>query len=956
MIINTNLASMNTIRQLGINEKATQSSLAKLSSGLKINSAADDAAGLSISEKMRGQISGLNQASSNAQTGINMVSTAEGALNESTSILQRMRELAVQAGNDTNTTTDRGAMQTEMNQLTSEINRIGNTTQFNTQNLLKGTNAAAVTTAQAVTTVSAGVTGVATGSISDFTVNAKSVAAVASSTFVQGNTANATGAIGATAQTTNSVAGKDSTAIAAELTFTSTAKGTALNGDAVNIVQSAQVAAGVAQNSTIAQDAVTGAITISIGTDAAGNSLLGSKYTDPNAKPTVGDLYTAITTADNYATSGFTVNVQGVASADTLANYKSSVTSDTNLYSTSFAGGVNETNGVNTFSITSAVKEAGDTITVGGQTFTGVSGAADATKGQFSVVDGNAAGATDIDSQAASLFLAIAANSSLSTRFDTTDANTVGPATSGAAAGGIITLVEKDGQATGKALAAVTTAGAGTNNDLIVSDGSGNNLKTITLASDGGATPGTGAVATCPDNADGSNSGGLLITLGSDPNQNTAAAIQAAVQKLGVVALKDSTGTATGQTVDFGNYTFKSTGNWDAEETGSDITSPSSTIVGGTSAVKGDYSFDVTKPFAAGDQVTIKGQTFTAVDGSVNSVSGSAGQFDISGGTDQQAASLSTAIGLNSVLGSAYSTANTGSTIEMTENVASGADMKANDLKTGAAGTQGQYTVNVSDLMTNGASLVLDGQSITASNKTSNVGYDNGTAIKVAGSVAEQTNALADAINKNATLSANYNATVDGSGNLVLAQTAAGANTNAPQVSTVSSTSGDFSAKLQIGANSGQTMTIDISDMRSVALGISGNGSSSTVKANDGSVASYVAVADVSNGTDNNNTEFGLDISTADKATAAISVIDDATNAVSAERSNLGAYQNRLEHTINNLGTSSQNITTAEANIRDVDMASEMTNFQKNNILQQAAQAMLAQANQQPQGVLQLLR
>ena len=138
MIINTNMASLNTIRQLGINEKATQSSLAKLSSGLRINSAADDAAGLAISEKMRGQISGLNKASSNAQDGISMVSTAEGSLNETTSILQRMRELAVQAGNDTNTTTDRSAMQTEMNQLTSEINRIGNTTEFNTQKLLDG--------------------------------------------------------------------------------------------------------------------------------------------------------------------------------------------------------------------------------------------------------------------------------------------------------------------------------------------------------------------------------------------------------------------------------------------------------------------------------------------------------------------------------------------------------------------------------------------------------------------------------------------------------------------------------------------------------------------------------------------------------------------------------------------------------------------------------------------------
>ena len=138
MIINSNLASNNTLRQMGINERSTQKSLAKLSSGLKINSAADDAAGLAISEKMRGQISGLNQASSNAQNGISLVSTAEGALNETTSVLQRMRELAVAASNDTNTTSDRAAMQTETNALISTIDSIGNDTQFNTKNLLNG--------------------------------------------------------------------------------------------------------------------------------------------------------------------------------------------------------------------------------------------------------------------------------------------------------------------------------------------------------------------------------------------------------------------------------------------------------------------------------------------------------------------------------------------------------------------------------------------------------------------------------------------------------------------------------------------------------------------------------------------------------------------------------------------------------------------------------------------------
>lgn len=138
MVINHNLGAMNAQRNMGINSGAASKSMEKLSSGLKINRAGDDAAGLSISEKMRAQIRGLDQASTNAEDGISMIQTAEGALNETHSILQRMRELSVQAGNDTNADTDRAAIQEEINQLTSEINRIGNTTEFNTQKLLNG--------------------------------------------------------------------------------------------------------------------------------------------------------------------------------------------------------------------------------------------------------------------------------------------------------------------------------------------------------------------------------------------------------------------------------------------------------------------------------------------------------------------------------------------------------------------------------------------------------------------------------------------------------------------------------------------------------------------------------------------------------------------------------------------------------------------------------------------------
>jgi flagellin len=138
MRINHNIAALNTHRQLNSASTAQGKSMEKLSSGLRINRAGDDAAGLAISEKMRGQIRGLDQASKNSQDGISMIQTAEGALNETHDILQRMKELATQAANGTNTDTDRGEIQKEINQLTSEINRIGNTTEFNTQKLLDG--------------------------------------------------------------------------------------------------------------------------------------------------------------------------------------------------------------------------------------------------------------------------------------------------------------------------------------------------------------------------------------------------------------------------------------------------------------------------------------------------------------------------------------------------------------------------------------------------------------------------------------------------------------------------------------------------------------------------------------------------------------------------------------------------------------------------------------------------
>ena len=139
MVVQHNLTAMNSNRQLGITTSAQAKSSEKLSSGYRINRAGDDAAGLKISEKMRSQIRGLNKASTNAQDGVSLIQTAEGALNEAHSILQRMNELAVQGANDTNESIDRDAINQELNALTDELDRISETTQFNKQNLLDGT-------------------------------------------------------------------------------------------------------------------------------------------------------------------------------------------------------------------------------------------------------------------------------------------------------------------------------------------------------------------------------------------------------------------------------------------------------------------------------------------------------------------------------------------------------------------------------------------------------------------------------------------------------------------------------------------------------------------------------------------------------------------------------------------------------------------------------------------------
>lgn len=194
MRINHNIAALNTYRQLGNANNAQMKSMEKLSSGLRINKAGDDAAGLAISEKMRGQIRGLEMASKNAQDGISLIQTAEGGLNEVHSILQRMRELAVQSSNDTNVNTDRTALNNEFTQLAEELERIKDKSTFNTQDLFKGSSGTVNSSGSLVLQVGANAGDVIKLELTTSGVNLTDIVATAQSASI-GSQASAAAAI-----------------------------------------------------------------------------------------------------------------------------------------------------------------------------------------------------------------------------------------------------------------------------------------------------------------------------------------------------------------------------------------------------------------------------------------------------------------------------------------------------------------------------------------------------------------------------------------------------------------------------------------------------------------------------------------------------------------------------------------------------------------------------------------
>jgi len=949
MIINHNVSALNAYRNLTMTDRAMSRSLERLSSGLRINRAADDAAGLAISEKMRAQIRGLNQAISNAQDGISLIQTAEGALNETHDILQRMRELSVQAANDTLTASDRQNIQQEIDQLVVEIDRIGNTTEFNTKKLLDGTASALTTTDKLSTRVfmrdglrvvdQFGQKAPGGGNYQMEITATPGVAQVQKTDIMRvkhGET------------TTNIDMGYNQAKMQVAITAAITAS----------------AAGSIASFNFQFEDGVNTSVEITI-TGATSVELFNTKLADAVAADAV--LKNRIT-------------VQGIASAG-------ATTFDIQSLTKGAAG--NFTLKLTVDESKAVAQSAGGTIKIGGSIYNfsaAATGPATAIT-KSTVTDGSEAGTSGIytgtDNAQSGLQNFTVTGLVQGTYKITTD---VDAALNTATANASITLVAQYRQeGSGNLLeniAHAVPATAGTTGTMLVSAGSSVNAQmafevkavngtqvTLSITSYEMGRNGTRNVYQAErviDMAKGKASAEPLtignvqfaafdiasasVTVGDKFILNITPQTGATDDLVTITQTTDENGASVSRSF---TYYKQQADNWDNktttvdyltldEKTGdikhSEISLTFSTLQdynknGGTFvsfdrsagvgelATKGTQLRDIEAFWdKSGNFLINQAQKITLIQGdgkkaeitlfgtdTINSVvqklndaiANQLGQADLAGIGATHSDKFASFVteggkqdnGLETVAGTfVIRSAITGDAGEITfvgdENV-----IKALSLTNLKDAKNNQFTVNVTDAHTGdyvAKDVKIEGNMLVGTvHQNVDVEFDNMTGIQLAWN----------------TDTKNFDLT-GGFGNRAKTFVHIADNTMV----------------FQIGANPLQDVGASIGDMRARALGVNN-----------------ILVTD------------------RDHANASISKIDAAIQRVSSERSKMGALQNRLDHTINNLGVASENLTAAESRIRDLDFAKEMMAFTKSQIMLQAGTAMLAQANAKPQSVLQLL-
>ncbi|MGI6425242.1 MAG: flagellin [Tepidanaerobacteraceae bacterium] len=988
MRINNNIMAMNTHRQLGINQTNSSKSLEKLSSGLRINRAGDDAAGLAISEKMRAQIRGLNQASRNAQDGISLIQTAEGALQETSAILQRMRELAVQAANSTNADVDRGEIQNEINNLTSEINRIANTTEFNTKKLLNGD--IAITEGDGTVIQPDDVSyGVGMGNLE---------------IGLDSNMAPGSYVIEA-----NNIAGTEEIIEQAYKVLEGQSFDEALK-DAGTSVEASIIKYEGTDNETLTTELAEGSYRVAITQEENAKVITTCEDDDAN-KVLDGD--TAVTIHSESELSGeYTIEVSketkkdvteidsgGISNIDAastnVGNYtistKAQVSANNDvvvdekvLYNSDGDGAIKDITiaSDSTLKSTDGLKikldqlSEADTFTTAHLKLQGMT---------FKVVD------KDLKGEDVSITVVKATEA---------DAGT----TASVDANGNITVTlgtnsENEIDATREDVAnAINDSGVKYFVTVTVNEDPSTAVTEVTdpvKFIDGSGEPQTTFKFTLVDDE------GKVLS-GCEAQASFSAASGSTEIKLGDISFTVDNAKMFAGDTDFNDKEIVLTVNnlirvTDSQGNYAETTQVDDVENEGESAVKFDSWFkangeDVDAEFintitmnintnGIGEGGFVRGNTYyitvTSTDNYNVELKDNEGtkvgdkQFTNADLTDpNKFKNIDLGYGLFvdldrdklSNMGDKV-TSEISFTVGTEENSLVARLQYANG--TEVEDTKG-FALDNSGYVDLGKGLTFnyDAEKVTEGNHYFSIGEFDVT-IEQAGEdkfVLTLTNADGEKIGDDVEI--DFNGISPGSpfeanfGDTTLVLDVFNYIQDGEKTTfEVTAEIGDKSLTMQIGANYGQSMNIDVSDMRTSAIGISGgeDKKAATVKAKSGAVATYTDTKVVTDGTTNKGVEYALDVTTHEKASAAVDVLNDAIEKVSGERSKLGSFQNRLEHTISNLGTSAENLQAAESRIRDVDMAAEMMQFTKNNILQQAATAMLAQANMAPQTVLQLL-
>lgn len=964
MRIQHNIAALNSYRQLNTNNNAVAKNLEKLSSGYRINRAGDDAAGLAISEKMRAQISGLEMATKNAQDGISLIQTGEGALQESHSILQRMRELAVQSSNGIyDNETDRANLDKEITALKSELDRISTATDFNGIKLLDGSQAAGAVKGVTVGDLTAGTdvaakndvsiketkfdgtpTGIKIGSelIQEVGADTNKIEAVQTNPTNGANiTASMAGTITSSMGTSSALA---STIVSINATGMAQLGGASAAGSTVTEAGGLAAVKGKLEGMEIKIVGTGGSTTwkVTFDNDLAnsgnGNYInlsgttAGSNFTDITTK-----LYTQLASEINSSSS-----LTGVSANMNAAG--------TGLILTNSASGGTGVAGANppTIRFNEASKPASTVLHIKAD---GVSGAGGFQNGSSITVDGKTFIFTDDNTKTDD-----AANNTYYVNLDQ-----LGATTGTAGLGGLdaaptkeqmtIALFEKmksvdpdiltganglkvELSTTGSSLIFTNTNNALTPPDVRVSVAKGTNVasKIDFGAKDGAASALWGSSLTINDgqghemtfefakSGTAVKDGNIRVDIAQGAS---SAAIATALKNAAEARGFDiKTGASVGTLLVGSNghnvvaYAKDTPGN---SKTTLDVNLKDLTKyeVGSTFTIKGkngDTVFEFVEN--AGDETKIKNAVAVVLDSSAASNAANLLNAIQGGGADNNklTAQERFAFSQNDGILSADRSKFNGKI------VAAGAGV--------AAVSSESRTFRLDTSLKEGTVLDVNGQKyeFTYGDEASD---GNNTAVKISpnSTSQEMMKAFVDAYNQqnvDTPADQKYTASLvknkDGGVDIKLTADAPGAKQS--NISIISSNNGEEGITFQIGANGAadQRVSLQIDDMSTNGLGLT-----------------------------------DISIATQEEANAAIDKLDSAINKVSGTRADLGALQNRMEHTINNLSVNSENLTAAESRIRDVDVAKEMMAFTKNNILVQSAQAMLAQANQIPQGVLQLL-